>query len=479
MVQMLRPWELHINLDFKNDKAIYLQIADAIVEAIKSGQLKSNDYLPGTRKLAKLLKVNRNTIVKALDLLLIEGWLTSVERKGIFVSNLASLKQNQSNAKGYEEKNLAFTSPQTASIIFDDGAPDTKLAPIDDLAKAYREIFGRKGRRQMMGYTEANGDALFREALSQMLNFNRNLTTKAEQIIVTRGSQMAMYLIAHSLFNQGDYVIVENPGYKPAWLAFQSAGATLIPVTVDGEGIVIDDMIEVLKKQPIKAIYITPHHQFPTTVSLSLQRRYKLIELSQQYGFSIIEDDYDHDFHFAARPIFPIGSLADIENYIYIGTLSKIVAPALRIGYLYSTQRDLVDKIIALRKIIDIQGDTMMEQAVLELINNGTIKRHLKRATLNYLRKRDYFEMLLKQHLDFEINFQKPTGGLAYWLQPKKKIDIFKLANQLENKGIKILTPDKFSFNEPIMGLRLGFASLSEEELEIGIKNIALLLKQL
>jgi len=474
---MLRPWELHIELDFQNEKAVYLQIADEIVKAIKNGKLKSGNYLPGTRKLAQLLKVNRNTIVKALDILLIEGWLTSVERKGIFVSKLTPLKEGRKIGDQDKGKNAVGANRIKTLIAFDDGAPDSKLAPIDDLAKAYREIFSRKGRRQMMGYTDGNGDGLFREALSQMLNFNRNLTTRSEQVVVTRGSQMAMYLTAHSLLNSGDTVVVENPGYKPAWLAFQSAGAALIPVGVDQEGLIIADLIQVLKKHTIKAIYITPHHQFPTTVSLSLERRYQLIELSQRYGFYIIEDDYDHEFHFAARPIFPIGSLVNLERYIYIGTLSKIVAPALRVGYLYSTDTTLIDQILSLRKIIDVQGDVMMEQAVLELINNGIIKRHLKRTTLNYLKKRDYFEHLLEEHLHLEIDFQKPVGGLAYWLKPKKTIDMFDLANKLEKKGIKILTPDTFSFEAPIMGLRLGFASLSEEQLELGIKGIASALK--
>ncbi|WP_342084949.1 aminotransferase-like domain-containing protein [Dyadobacter sp. OTU695] len=203
-----------------------------------------------------------------------------------------------------------------------------------------------------------------------------------EQVFITRGSQMAMFLAAHALLQPGDHVLIENPGYKPAREAFTHACAGLLSVNVDAHGIVIDEVTAYLKDYPnIKAVYIIPRHQFPTTVTLNLRRRMELVALSNLYGFTTIQDDYDHEFHYSPRPVTPVSSLGRARNYVYIGSMSKIVAPALRIGYLASCA-SVIDKVTNLRKIIDVQIDFMMEQTVFQLIQDREVRRHLKRTTL-------------------------------------------------------------------------------------------------
>lgn len=463
---MLRPWQFEIHLDKKSDKALYLQIADAIINAVKSGKLTSGNALPGSRQLAGLLNVNRNTVIEALDVLIAEGWLITVDRKGTFIADI--LPETNFNKKTETKASSTIENPKP-HLVFDDGLPDSRLAPMNDLARAYREIFNRKSRWQIMGYSNELGNAEFRKAIVQMLNFKRGMNVSLDEICITRGSQMAMYLAAHCLLSKGDYVIIENPGYKPAWEAFENAGVTLLPVNILKDGLDLEQVENHLKNnKAIKAIYVTPHHQFPTTVTMSLKKRLKLIELSNQYGFTIIEDDYDNEFHFGQRPILPISSYSNAKNFIYIGTLSKIVAPALRIGYLAASIEN-IQKIAQHRKIIDVQGDNIMEEAVLNLINEGKIKRHLKKTNLIYKAKRDHFESLCKLHLKDKITFTKPEGGLAFWIVPKSEIDLQKVCNELLKKGIKIISPEKFSFGNPASGLRLGYASLTEEQMEEGI----------
>lgn len=470
---MLRPWPLEIQLDKKSDKVIYLQIADAVIDAIKTGKLVSGNALPGSRELAKLLKVNRNTVVEALDVLIAEGWLVTVDRKGTFVTDsLPTINHSSENKKDSEiiiEKLNSF-------LVFDDGLPDSRLAPMNDLARAYRELFSRKSRWQIMGYSSELGNLEFRKSIAQMLNFKRGMSISHDQICITRGSQMAMYLASHCILKSGEFVLVENPGYKPAWEAFENSGATLLPIDVESDGLNIKQVEKYLQKhQNIKAIYVTPHHQFPTTVTLSLKKRLRLIELSNQYNFTIIEDDYDNEFHFGQRPILPISSYSALKNYIYIGTFSKIVAPALRIGYLASSHEN-IQKIGNHRKIIDVQGDNIMEEAILNLINEGKIKRHLKKANLVYKNKRDFFENLLNQYLQDKIIFKKPEGGLAFWIVPKEEIDVLEIFEKLKSQGIQIMSPIRFSFDETIKGFRLGYASLSEKQMEEGIKALSKLL---
>jgi len=474
---MLRPWKLEIQINYGSEKAIYLQIADAIIADIQSGRLKKGTALPGSRILARELNLNRNTIVEAFNVLLSEEWIISKERRGTFVADILPVINKNDKPQVFQGR--GENSTPRLRIKFDDGSPDSKIAPVSELARAYRQIFNRKAKWQMMGYANEFGNIEFRKAISQMLNHQRGMQINEEQLCITRGSQMAMFLAAHCLFKNGDHVMVENPGYKPAWKAFENSGARLLPVNIDTEGLVIDDVKKHLKKHAnIKAIYTTPHHQYPTTVTLSLQRRMELIRLSNEYGFTIIEDDYDNEFHFGYRPVLPLCSYPELKNYIYIGTMSKVVAPALRIGYLASNDNELLKGIKSLRKIIDIQGDSIMEQAVLQLIKDGTIKRHLKKATLYYKSKRDLVAHLLEKYLDGIANYTIPDGGLAFWIVPREPVNWKQVSSQLENKGIKILLPETYSYHKVVNGLRLGYAYLSGEQLEEGICELSICLGQ-
>ncbi|MCT2409230.1 PLP-dependent aminotransferase family protein [Chryseobacterium antibioticum] len=474
---MLRPWKLEFEIDKELEKAVYLQIADTIIADIRSGRLKAGDALPGSRNLALMLKINRNTVVEAYQVLTNEEWVISKERKGIFVSHKLPVLQERINTRGPEAEKDSFGLSRPV-VNFDDGHPDSKIAPVMELARAYRQIFNRKAKWQMMGYGNEHGDMEFRKTISQMLNHQRGMHINENEISITRGSQMAMFLTAQCLLKTGDQVIVENPGYQPAWKAFEYAGAELLPAAVDDEGISIENIKKLLEENKnIKAIYITPHRQYPTTVTLSLARRLELIELSNKYGMTIIEDDYDNEFHFGYRPILPVSSFTELNSYVYVGTLSKVVAPALRIGYLASKDPGLIQKIGDLRKIIDVQGDVIMEQAVLQLMKDGTVKKHIKKATVHYKNKRDFVYSLLEKHLKDISDFMLPEGGLAFWIVPKETLNWDAVTASLLEKNINIIHPNQYSHDTIINGFRLSYGSLSEEQLEDSIKIISDILK--
>lgn len=468
---MNRLWHFNIQLDKKKEKAIYLQITDAIILAIKSERLRPLDILPSTRKLATIIGVNRNTILKALDLLIAEGWLFSKDRVGLFVADL--IIENKL-PKLVEKSDVP--KYKKATIVLDDGVPNTQIAPMKELASAYRRVFSLKSKRNILGYTNSSGSAKFRAIIAQMLNHKRGMHITPSEICITRGSQMALYLTAQCLLDPKDIVLVESPGYQPAWTTFRYTGAKVVPINVDSEGLVVEEVEAIVQKNTaIKAIYVTPHHQYPTTVTLSLKRRLKLIELAQKYDFIIIEDDYDHEFHFDNRPILPIASYTNSNHCIYIGTFSKIVAPALRIGYLAGNV-ELIKKICALREIIDIQNDPIMEQAIVDLIQNGDIKRHIRRAAKYYKNKKNYLEKLLEIHLKGKVNYQTPTGGLAFWVRPVKKIAMLELIEQLEEVGVQIMDTSKYNPSYSNNGLRLGYASIDSQNLEEAIIKLSKIL---
>lgn len=472
---MLRPWKLSLAINDHCDKPIYLQIADAIIADIRSGRLKQGTALPGSRKLSQELQLNRNTVVDALQVLINEEWLVAKERKGTFVADQLPLLSRYQKAPVMA--NSTAIPPVSRGIHFDDGYPDSKIAPIAELARAYRQIFNRKARWQLMGYGNELGDWNFRQELAHMLNLNRGMRVTAQELCVTRGSQMAMYLTAQCLLKEGDQIVVENPGYQPAWKAFQQAGARLIPVNVDKEGLLTPHVKQLLQSgRKIKALYTTPHHQYPTTVTMSLQRRLELVQLSNRYDFTIIEDDYDNEFHFGYRPVLPVSSFEELKKYVYVGTMSKVVAPALRIGYLSTNIPGLMEKIASLRKIIDVQGDAIMEQAVLQLIHDGTVKKHLKKATHYYREKRDLTKALLVKYIDKKASYSVPEGGLAFWIIPFRQCNWDDISSLLGKKGITIITPGQYSFGRAVNGIRLSYGALSAKQLEEGIRELALLI---
>jgi GntR family transcriptional regulator/MocR family aminotransferase len=474
-----------ISIDVKSDIPVYIQIANAFIQHIANGRLRKGLRLPGSREAAAMLHINRMTVVAAYNELDAQGWIETIPKKGSFVRKklpvLSPQKINQEPVLYslpqktlfyfHEEAGSTATGdfPAADKLIFNDGFPDPRIAPVEQLISSMRSSARLGTNRKFLMYGGPQGTILLREALSSFLADTRGLPASTDNILITNGAQMGLYIAASILITPGDHVIVGEPGYVGANNTFQQLGARLIRVPVDEAGIDVAQIADICKKKPIKIVYVIPHHHNPTTVTLSPARRIQLLELSVKYKFAIIEDDYDYDFHYSSKPILPIASLDQYGSVIYIGTFSKTIAPAIRAGFVVAPQ-NFIRSASYFRKIMDTQGDSLMENALAGLFQDGTIARHIKRSVKLYKERRDHFCNLLKDELSDHVSFKIPDGGMSVWAT-FLTADLATVATKALKQDLILSNGKKYdsptvSYNST----RLGFTSLHQKEQEKAVK---------
>jgi len=478
---MLRPWQFRIQIRKESPTPVYVQIVRAIIADIRRGRLGPGSAMPGTRAMAKSAGVNRKTILAVYDELIAQGWLVTDSTRGTFVSpdlpTQTPRSLTPSSRKSETKREIADIDTQPSPLeipmlsstfgvlAFDDGTPDPRLVPTDLIARAFRRGLKRVSRRTEFGYGDPRGNFSLRQSISTMLNIERGLSTTPNNICLTRGSQMAIYICSQLLVKPGDVILVEELCYPPARVSFQQVGAKIISIPVDKNGLKPEEVEKVCKEHPVRAIYLTPHHHFPTTVSLSSARRIRLIALADKFNFVIVEDDYDHEFHFTHRPLLPLAS-ADPDTVIYIGSLSKLLSPGLRIGYIAAPTK-FIDSVAAQIMLIDRQGNPASELAVAEMIDEGEVRRHARKSRLEYARRRKSFRNCLLETFGDLLRFDVPDGGLAFWVRFKDHIDLAELESQSKEHNVQFLPSHSYSVTgKKNLGLRLGFASLQPSELE-------------
>ncbi len=306
-----------------------------------------------------------------------------------------------------------------------------------------------------------------------MVSATRGVAARPENVLVTRGSQMGIDLVARTLIQPGDVVAVEALGYRPAWEALRAAGARLVPIPVDAHGMDMGALAKLCVEMRFRAVYVTPHHQFPTTVTLAPARRLELLELARERRIIVLEDDYDHEFHYEGRPVLPLAS-ADVHGVVvYLGTLSKVLAPGLRIGFLVAPE-PLVERLAAVRRIVDRQGDHLLENAVAELLDEGEIQRHIRRAKRVYAERRERLAALLASRFASVLSFHLPSGGTAIWTKVvAPDVSACAWAAQAELLGLVLQPARQFAFDGKTRPfLRIGFAQHEEREAREAIRRM-------
>ncbi|MGE5243741.1 MAG: PLP-dependent aminotransferase family protein [Betaproteobacteria bacterium] len=464
------------------------QIASAIVAEIQRGRLRPGERVAGSRTLARTLRVHRQTVVSAVDELIAEGWLVSRRASGTFVARRRpdAIPKRFVGADGtrrampkrmgialYDapEPELPSTVPPGA-ILMSGGRPDVRLLPADLIGRAYRRVLRTFGPA-LLSYCHPAGSLRLRRALAGMLSATRGLAVDSASILLTRGSQMALSLTARALVRAGDVVAVENPGYRPAWEAFRLAGAEILPIPVDEYGVDLEVLERTARLRRIRALYVTPHRQFPTTVTLSAPRRLALLQLAANERFAIVEDDYDHEFHYHGRPVLPLASADTAGLVIYIGTWSKVLAPALRLGFLVAPP-DLIAQLVAYRSFQDLQGDPVLECALAELLDDGLIQRHVRKVKRVYHARRDAFVTALRRDLGAFLSFTVPSGGTAVWVRTRDARTVARWANRARDLGVFFDEGSAFTVDgAPLPGARLGFGCLAEDEIALAVSRLA------
>ncbi|WP_417227833.1 PLP-dependent aminotransferase family protein [Amphritea sp.] len=481
---MLRPWKTQLWLENSPGKTLHLKLLNTLTADIKEGRLTPGSMLPGSRSLAEQLSVNRKTVQQVYEELEAQGWLITRPRSGTFVSEvLPELGLSQSDKHLVNMTDSTKSASKLVEVLYqdavnlhhnvaltNDGTPDSRLIPYELLARTYRRICIDLSRHSKLGYSDPKGCFELRKSIAKMLSGDRFMNCSVEQICIVRGSQMGIYLASRILDSKKGSIVMEELCYLPAKAAFESNGFNVLKCRLDDKGLDIQHLREILAEHSVTAIYVTPHHQYPTTACLSMDRRLTLLELSKTYKFAILEDDYDHEFHYEKNPIPPLASLPNSENVVHIGSMSKVLAPGLRVGYI-AADTQFIERAAQEIILIDRQGNAVSELVLADLMESGEVRRHIRKTRKEYEMRRNFAAAEFIRLFGDNISFKLPTGGMAIW------VDISKLTKgrTLADLPGKDSTLSSFYTDTQIdpSHLRFGFGALNKAEITLSIEQLS------
>ena len=477
------------------DTSISLQsrIRQMLVTAILDGHIPPGSPLPSGRHLAQQLNVARNTVVLVYQQLVDEGYLTARERSGYYVNQdiLAGRicdsrppKRHVDGAPKWSEK-LAVQLAGQRNIVkpvdwqrypypFVYGQSDPALFPVADWREACRKALSVDAIKDWSRDRMDRDDPLLIEQIHTRVLPRRGVWAAAEEILVTVGAQQALYLIARLLFGAQTTVGIEDPGYVDARNIFALSAGRMLPLPVDAEGMIVDEQV-------VRCDYVlaTPSHQYPTEVTMSVARRHDLLERAGRNDFVIVEDDYEAETNFLSDPSPALKSLDQNERVIYVGSISKSLAPGLRVGFMVGSE-DLIREARALRRLMLRHPPSNNQRTVAHFLAQGHYDSLMSRLSHTYRDRWRVMGECLSRYLPESARI--PTfGGTSYWVCGPEGLDATALARRAQQEGILIEAGDVYYFSDdpPRNYFRLGFSSIPVDRIEPGIRKLAELVREL
>lgn len=477
----------YLKQDLEKRSAVGLPLYRALYEALRGqileGWLLPDTRLPSSRLLSTGLGLGRNTVITAIEQLCIEGYAESRPKSGVYVLTTQANQFECVEPKhvaplhiSERGKNMAQLAdyPSTKRGAFAVGIPDLSQFPYKLWQKYIaRQIANPKLDGQIN--SRSGGDNELRQILADYLRLTRSIQCKAENVLITRGTQFSLQLIADILANRGDLVWLENPGYRGAFCAFDAAGLQIVPQPLDKKGMLPADAAW---QKPPRFIYVTPSHQFPTGVVMDAQRRCQLVALAAQHQTWIIEDDYDSEFCYEGAPIAALQALAP-QQVIYMGTLSKVLFPAIQIGYLVLPEH-VVDafRIVQARHLRE--PPYFLQKALADFIRDGHFSAHVRQMRHEYQKRRDYLCELLQQELSTAIQIEGLSAGLHVVLYLPAYFNEQEIVKAALQQGMVMSGLSDYSFDEHTScqpALVLGFGNSSLQDIKIAAKQLARIIK--
>jgi GntR family transcriptional regulator/MocR family aminotransferase len=461
-----------ILLNPSHDASLQAQLCAQIKQVIQQGGLRAGERLPSSRDLAVQLNVSRNTVVGAYDMLVSEGYLDAESRSGVFVGRATrAFLQHPQTPTRKPHVSADETSQQQhnfrAPVPFRPAQPDVRLFPVKIWNRHRARILKRGTNILHYQSVFASGLDALRRVTADYLRDSRGVRCDWREIVITAGSQQALFLLAHLLVKPGERVYMEDPGYLGARMALEQVDARIVPIPIDDEGICLPQG----EPHPVSLIYVTPSRQFPLGTCMSLGRRLELLRCATRLHTWIVEDDYDSEFRYNSPPLPSLQNLDQNRRVIYVGSFSKILFPALRLGYVVLPPQ-LVDRFARLKHVADDHGPLVDQATLAAFIESGAFYTHLRRCRRHYGERQQCFLDEVARH-GLPLHFPITDGGMNLAGLLPAGVDDCRWNESFRREGLDIAPISRYALRDLRRGLLLGFTAFDTRAIRSGIARLA------